>query len=775
MITMVSLKACSGRAIIAISAEVERRFQMALAHHRAGRTAEAEAGYVRVLAMTPAHYAGLQNLGILHAQQGRVDEALTVLRKAVAHHPKAAEGHSNLGVLLRSLGRHEEAVSSYERAIELQPGYADAYNNLGFALQLQNRLTEAETGYHQALALAPKHVVALGNLAYVQLLQRRYEEAVSLYRDVLDLQPDNADVLAYLGYGLHSQGRFDEAVQCLQHAIALKPDHAEAFNNLGNALAALGRSEEAILAYRRVLLLNPKYHIAPYNIGNALQHANRPAEALSWYEAALKLKPDYAEALHNMGSALIALERHAEAMDWYKKAIAVAPGYVDAWCNLGVAFQALDRFDEAEEAYLRALALDPRHAEAWNNMSLVQQFGGDPLGAAESCRRALAIRPAYPDALNNLGIALETLGRIDEARQAFEQALDLRPLSGKYFRNLTETLTFEPGAPQIARGAVLSEKIASLSPDDRMELLFGLGKMRADLKDYGAAVEDFIAANQLKRQKLHYNEAATFKFFRDVRNAIGAEAMARGDVGYSSPVPVFILGMPRSGSTLVEQILASHSGIFGAGELRDFSEVLAKVLGHDPPRTPAPDRLAAMTESELRAIGRAYLEGLTAREPGALRITDKMPSNFIYAGLIHLALPGARIIHTRRDPLDTCVSCYSKLFVGAQPYAYEMGELGRYYRAYLEQMEHWRRVLPAGVMLEIDYETLVADPEGQARRILAHVGMPWEDACLAFHKTERPVLTASAAQVRQPIYRSAVGRWRTAAALLAPLIQALGI
>jgi hypothetical protein len=235
-----------------------------------------------------------------------------------------------------------------------------------------------------------------------------------------------------------------------------------------------------------------------------------------------------------------------------------------------------------------------------------------------------------------------------------------------------------------------------------------------------------------------------------------AEMMARhrGE-GDPSEIPIFILGMPRSGSTLIEQILASHPGVQGGDERPDFPELL-EALGGD-----------------FAALGAAYVERCRALAPGAARLTDKLPGNFRHAGAIHLALPKARIIHSRRAAADTCLSCFTKLFRGEQAYTYDLGELGRYYRAYARLMAHWRAVLPASVFLEVDYEELVGDPETQTRRLLAHCGLEWDSACLAFHQTRRAVRTASAAQVRQPLHRGAIGRWRRYETLLAPLLAEL--
>jgi hypothetical protein len=251
-------------------------------------------------------------------------------------------------------------------------------------------------------------------------------------------------------------------------------------------------------------------------------------------------------------------------------------------------------------------------------------------------------------------------------------------------------------------------------------------------------------------------------------------ALLRDKVGGGDPssLPVFIVGMPRSGTTLIEQILASHSKVFGAGESQEFGHA---VVALSKPGPAFPELAFNLTADALRSLGLGYVTALTAAGSGAERIVDKMPSNFLYAGLIHLALPNARIIHARRDPIDTCWSCFSLLFAGNQPHTYDLGELGRYYRAYAALMAHWRCVLPPGVMLEVRYEDLVDDLENNARAILAHCGLDWEEACLNFHETRRPVQTASSLQVRQPIYRGSVGRASAYRHLLQELVEALKI
>jgi Sulfotransferase family len=307
----------------------------------------------------------------------------------------------------------------------------------------------------------------------------------------------------------------------------------------------------------------------------------------------------------------------------------------------------------------------------------------------------------------------------------------------------------------------------------RMALDFALGKAYADLKDYTRSFKHLLAANAAKRGAIAYDERATFALFDRIERVFSPELLnSRAGGGEPSDRPIFVLGMPRSGTTLDEQVLASHPAVHGAGELTTFREALRAV---SPPNTAYPDVVPFLDQAAFGCIGAEYIKRLTALAAEAEHVTDKMPSNFLYAGLIHLALPNAVIIHAMRNPIDTCISCFSKLFKpGEQHFTYDLGEIGRYHLGYQRLMAHWRRVLPPGRILDVHYEDMVSDLEGQARRILAHCGLPWDERCLSFHETDRPVRTASAMQVRQPIYTSAVERWRVYEEFLGPLLSALG-
>jgi tetratricopeptide (TPR) repeat protein len=414
--------------------------------------------------------------------------------------------------------------------------------------------------------------------------------------------------------------------------------------------------------------------------------------------------------------------------------LAATPGLARAHYLRGVALAALERHEEAGESYRRAVEHEPN--DPWSHYAL--------------------------------GNTLKALGDLAEARPFLERAVALAPDNGWFHRDLVDCKRVTEDDPQLAAMEALDRQ-PTLDKGHHVPLHFALGKAYADLGRHEDAFRHWQAGHALQARTAPYDERTTLWLFQQIAAVFTPELLRqhRG-AGHSSRAPIFVLGMPRSGTTLVEQILASHPAVFGAGEIPDLP-VEAGRLGGDRPFT---EKVCRMTSADFRDLGTRYVARLTARDPRATRITDKMPSNFLFVGLIHLALPQARIIHVRRDPLDTCFSCYSNFFEGA-PQTHDLASLGRYHRAYSGLMAHWRRVLPDGALLEIDYERLVSDVEGDSRRIVAYCGLEWDARCLEFAKNRRAVSTLSATQVRQPVHQQAIGRARPYMKFLNPLVDAL--
>jgi tetratricopeptide (TPR) repeat protein len=512
---------------------------------------------------------------------------------------------------------------------------------------------------------------------------------------------------------------------------------------------------------------NPAYFS---NLAAALREQGKLDEAITACRQAVRIRPDYAEAHCNLGAVLSDQGKPDEAVAAYRRALRIRPDYAEAYCSLGVILRNQGKLDEAVAAYRQAIRIRPDDAKTFSSLGAVLRDQGRLDDSVFACRQAIVLEPNFAEAHNNLGLVLTELGRLSEGRAALEQAVRLAPRNTKFRRDLGETVRLAAGDPHLAELEQLAEDRASLSVGDRIELHFALAKAYDDTGRHAEAFRQWLDGNALKRRQIAYDEAPTLGALDRVRQVFTTELIqSHRNSGQPSSVSVFIVGMPRSGRTLVEQILASHPQLFGGGELKHFPRAVAGIrTAHGS--VEFPDLVSGMSGEEFGALGTRYLAEIERLAPAAARITDKMPNNFMAVGLIHLALPNAAIIHVARDPVDTCLSCFTKLFAEEHNYTYDLGELGRFYRHYRALMAHWHRVLPPGRILDVRYEDVVDDLEGQARRIIAHCGLDWDARCLGFHRTERPVRTASATQVRQPIYRSSIGRWSRYAALLQPLL-----
>jgi tetratricopeptide (TPR) repeat protein len=590
----------------------------------------------------------------------------------------------------------------------------------------------------------------------------------------LALNPQLAEALNNLGDALKGQGRLAEALACYEQALVLNPDSVAVLNNLADALLGLGRLAEAVASYDKALTIAPKSLVALNNRGNALRFLRRHEEALASYSAALALEPTLAETYNNRGGAFADLKRFREALADYDRTLALRPDFLPALVNRGGALRELKRPAEALESCDRALALAPDCAEAWNNRSnaLIDLSRADE--ALADCDKAIALKPDYAEAYEGKGVKLMFLGRFEEASLAIETAIAMTPRRARFYYNLALSKRLSTTDRYFVMMENLERDISSLDEEEQIFLHFALGKALRDVGDHEGSFRHLVAGNALKRKQIAYDGEATRKALDCTRSIFTGQLMRRNEgAGDASEIPIFIVGMPRSGTTLVEQILASHPKVFAAGERDDFSAAVTRLSADQDSASHFPESVSFLSAEALRRLGADYIGRLQALAPGAEKITDKMPENFRFVGLIHLALPKARIIHLRRDPVDTCLSCFATLFYENLNHTYDLKELGRYYRAYERLMGHWREILPPDMMLEVQYEEVVSDLEVQGRRIVAHCGLEWDARCLAFHQTERPVRTASMGQVRQPLYKTSVGRWRAHEKQLGALLDEL--
>ncbi|HWZ64805.1 MAG TPA: sulfotransferase [Steroidobacteraceae bacterium] len=535
---------------------------------------------------------------------------------------------------------------------------------------------------------------------------------------------------------LYGAGRYLDALKAASLAVRAQPRDAAAWNLGAGAALALGLTTDAEKFLRAAISLDPASAEAHSNLGVLNYRRGTLEDAARCFGRALSLAPDSASALNNLGAVLVRLNRLDDAEALLRRAAKLEPGNADAASNLGQALILKGRFDEARTELDRALALKPR----------------------------------FPEALVSRGRLAMEAGEHASAVELFDAAIEASPDCAAAHQNRTLVTRAERGAPWVARLEAAYARRQSLAPEACVALNFAMAKVREELGEYDAAFSAYAEANRGRLKLRPFDEAAE-EHFHTTLAALGGQLLASGAQDASIPpdaaahVPVFVVGMPRSGTSLIEQVLASHAAISGAGELPLIGELLAR-LPSDAPAAPAERR--ALCE-RLRALGAEYCGRVWGADLKTRFVVDKMPGNYRFLGLIALMLPQARIIHVRRDPLDTCLSCFATPFTDGHDYASDLSALARQYLRYERHMQHWRAVLPPGRILEVRYEDLINDLEGQARRMLGHIGVPWDENCLRFHRTARPVRTASMAQVRQPIYSVSIGRWKRFERDLKPL------
>ncbi|HXA37321.1 MAG TPA: sulfotransferase [Steroidobacteraceae bacterium] len=677
--------------------------------------------------------------------------------------PGDAQVHYLLGQALEEQGLLEQAAESFGRAIALNPKFADVHNDLGEVLLRLGRTDAAIASCQRALALRPRFAAALGNLANAERARGALAAAIAGYRQVIALEPGLAEAHRNLGSALLEVGDTEAAIASLQRAIELRPEFSRAVTQLARALTAAGRAAEAIPHYERLLRIRRADETLD-EYAALLAGLGRYEASARCYRELLERTPRDARLHANLGFVLHCLGDFRTAIEHCRRAIELGPPLPEAYLHLGNSLLALNVLYEADAAYGAGLEIAPDHAALHTAHAMAERALGRIADAEASARRALALRPAA-DTLALLGSLAIDHGRFDEAEDFLRKALAVDPELPEALTSLAMLRKMSPAdAPW--RDAAQRVLARGLPVAHAINLHHALGKYYDDVDDRDAAFQHHRKGNELARgSRSRYDRAEMTQRVTRTLAAFDRHALAAlRSVGLGSERAVFVVGMPRSGTSLTEQILASHPEVHGAGEL------LYWIFAADAERAASEEkRVAAIAE-----LGRAYLEGLAAQVPGASRVIDKLPVNFRNIGLIHAALPGARFIHLERNPLDTCLSIYFQGFSAAHAYATDFGDLAHYYHQYRRLMAHWRAVLPPQTLLEVRYEDLVDDPEGWSRRMLAHIGLPWDPRCLDFHRTHRPVLTASNWQVRQPINKGSVERWRRYERFLGPLREALG-
>jgi tetratricopeptide (TPR) repeat protein len=668
--------------------------------------------------------------GLRLHRAGRLDEAARVYEAALERDPLNADACCLLGVVRNQQGQPAEAVALIGRAVAMRPGVAGFHANLGLAWQSMGRLAESAEEYGHALRLYPHDPAAHVNRGVVVRALGDKLEALEHFRRAVELNPNLAQARTNLGELLVELGRPQEALEHCQAALVLEPEMVEAHINLGNVLRGLGRLGEASRSYLEALRLDPFRGQAAAGLGLAAFRRDAWEEALDWFRRAVELEPRSIELLRYLAEAEAVCRLYPEVRETCQRILEIDPDYELAHNVLGYILHEEGQLEEALRRYETALRLEPDLSIAHHNIGVLQVEMGNPVEAEAHLRRTLQLEPDHAMTLARLTTLLE--GALPDADLAAVHRCLADPL---------------------------------LADDARTNLLFAVAHVQDARQQFAEAAANLEQANRLalevqRRRGFVYDPDEHHRLVDSILAAFGAPLLERlAGAGLDEPRPIFIIGLARSGTTLIEQILASHPQVYGAGEIalvRQSFDEIPEILG----RTEAPLDLVEEWNAEmvLELAGRHDRRSHEVDGGRSERIVCKMHENYYYLGLIALMFPRAVVLHCRRDPRDVAFSCWMTNFTQV-PWANDFDHIATRFAEYRRLMAHWRSVLPTTIH-DIDYEETVADFEGVVRRMLAACDLPFDPACLEFHRNRRPVRTASVNQVRQPIYNRSVGRWR---------------
>ena len=699
----------------------------AIALHQQGALDEAFRAYQAILATDPQQADTLHLLGVVAHQRGDSQHAVRFINQAIGLCPSVAAYHANLAEAYRTLNQLDRAIGCCRTAERLDPSSAEAANNLGLVLLQQGKVKEAKEKFEAALRFKPDLALACNNLANCWRLLGNQAQAIVHFRQALSIAPNLPEAHSNLGQLLMEQKEEAEALVHCRESIRLHPDAPEAHNNLGNVLRSLGQLSDARVSYAEALRLNPDLALTHCNMGQALQQEGKLNEAILWYQQALDLDPDSARAHTFLGGAL----------------------------------EEQEKFEEAASHYARACQIEPGFADARNCLGWVRHEQGQFVDALNHYREALRLEPDFPAAQCNLAHALQELGRFSEAEQLFRDVIARHPRRAAAHAQLaTMRRDRLPEADQQSLQALLLDP--RLGDAERMNLYFALAHVLDARGAFDSAADCLRQANAAARQSPRcgkYDSTEHDLMVDNLRLIFDTRFFAKmSGYGLDTEQPVFIFGLPRSGTTLTEQILASHSRVFGAGELRLARDSFFVLAGAQPPGAGRCEQFDRLDRDAVQDVARRHLKGLQTLQPTADRIVDKMPDNYLHLGLLAVLFPRAKFIHCRRDPRDVATSCWMTNFRHIR-WASDPDHIAARFAAYERLMALWRETLPVPV-LEVSYEETVADLECVARRMVDWCGLEWQPACLVFHEGQRAIRTASITQVRQPLYRHALGRWK---------------
>lgn len=671
-------------------------------------------------------------------------------------------------------GKLPEAEQKYHKILERDPEQPDVLNMLGVIAGQRSQPDKAIDWFQRAVRGDNENPVFHYNLAMARQAMGDLDVAAADYGRALAINPDYADALKGLGGVFLRQNKLGKAEECCRKVLRLTPDDPRAHNNLGSVLLGRGSYDEAAACAREALRLKPDYAEAHNNLGSALLTGQAFGDAADAFREAIRHAPKFPDARVNLATALLGLGRHSEATASLRQAIAMVPGHAVAHSNLANAYRELDYREEARQEFEAALAHNPGLTSARFGLAGMLLDMGDVDGAVAHFDEMLRRQPDSRLALSGKAAAFALKGDNEACYavlQPFIAAGETTPEIAIVFSRVAGPLGRADDAIALIESLLAHRDGARMPERQRSMLEFALGRLYDENNAFDQAFEHFAAANALRSSGFDPTAfAAKIDRIIGIYGKADADRMPRAT--NRSDLPVFIVGIPRSGTSLAEQILASHPAVYGAGELDNIARFIRSRGGSGVESPEYAEGFAGIDVVQLDSMAHEYLAFLGELGGDAVRVTDKLPYNFQHLGFIAQLFPNARIVHCVRDPLDICLSCYFQDFSRTNFQTYDLGHLGAYYRQYERLMRHWRDVLDLPI-LDLSYEDLVADLESTSRKLVDFVGLDWDPRCLRFYEADRLVSTASYDQVRQPIYERSVGRWRHYEDHLGPLREAL--
>jgi len=674
---------------------------------------------------------------------------------------------------VKSLGKGDlaDAEKVCRSILRALPENADALHILGIVTQRRGDLAAGIILLRKAIGFAPKSGQMLANLCEMLRLSGDATAAVAVGRRATRLAPGLATAHSNLGIALYDSGDLDAAFAAQQTALKIAPNMPSAINNVASILRKRGDEAGAEVQLRRILEIAPNHAEAAANLATLLLDCERPDDAIKVLGEQIRKTPKNAELHRSIGRAFLQINDLNRAERAFNKAIELKPDLAEAMLGLTEVYQKKNHPALALEQARKAADLAPNMAYAFQQMGHCEADLGNVAQAFAHLERALAINPDFTPALLSRGYLHMENGDMEMASRDFGRVAVLKPGSIDALFSGVRIDKIEPGNPCIAQLETLAAEADGYLKPKAIAVHYSLAKCYEDTKRHDEAFRQYEIGGRLKRSMVEYDADLHERKIESLIALYSHDLISKLRKSANPSVqPIFVLGMPRSGTTLTESIIANHPMVFGAGELHHMHRLFP--IENEAAVVRLAELLGGPEEQISQAIT-SYIERLDAHAPGSPRITDKMPANFLMLGLIHALLPNARIVHIARDPVDTCVSCFTRLFERSQYHTYDLTELGRYYNAYSRIMTHWEQVLPKNAFYTVRYEALVDDPETESRALLDHCGLEWDDACLSFHTAKRRVRTASVTQVRSPVYQSSIQKWRHYESHLGPLLSVL--